>query len=241
MNRNTYESWINNRANSTNSEIGNGRNASFAITTGNNGAGTTSNNRYTITGTSPTSVYSVRVVGHPEATFRWTSGTGWTIEGLVLPEGDSSLTIEGVTREGTLVESRPFVVTKAGNSPPVAVIDSNPQSGNVSLAQSLELNGSDSADPDGNELTYVWSVEPSSDAHLANGDTAKATVAFDQPGLYTVSLSVTDAEEAVSEATREFSVFAEGDFHIIWRRFVPRLSEMRLTTSRIHSKQPPVG
>jgi len=212
VNRNTYESWIDNRANRTNSEIGNGRNANFAITTGDNGAGTTSNNSYAITGTSPTSVYSVRVVGHPEATFRWTSGTGWTIEGLVLPEGDSSLTIEGVTREGTLMESRPFTVTKTGNTPPVAAIGSNPQSGNISLAQSLELSGSDSADPDGEELTFAWTVEPSSEAHLTNGDTAEASVTFDQPGLYTVTLSVTDAAEAVAVVTREFSVFAEGDF-----------------------------
>ena len=143
---------------------------------------------------------------------RWTSNTAWALDGIVLQEGQNSLMVQGVNAEGDVVMSRQFSATKTTNAPPRLVLEAAPQSLNVSLAQALVLDASDSQDPGGGALTFVWSVEPETDATFIEQNDSLASVVFKRPGIYTVRVTASDAEGAETMVSREISVFAEGDF-----------------------------
>lgn len=212
MNRGTYEEWNNNRANRASNQVGNSRNEDFAVTTGNGESTSTADDIYSISGTSPSSVYAIKVADHPEASLAWSGTDNWAVSGLVLSEGENYLIIQGVNADGDVITSQPFLVTKTTNGPPSLDLEVDPASLNVSLAQTLDLDAKNSSDPEDSALTFVWQVTPEGDATLVNGDATQATVAFNRPGLYTINLTASDAAEAISQLTREAAVFAEGDF-----------------------------
>ncbi len=68
----------------------------------------------------------------------------------------------------------------------------------------VTLNAKDSADSDGDIVNYQWS---SSDGQTAAGQTA--TITFAQPGSYTISLIVTDADNLTGEFQQEVLVKAK--------------------------------
>lgn len=75
---------------------------------------------------------------------------------------------------------------------PVAVAV-GPQSALVNSA--IQLDGTNSTDPDGDQLTYSWTVTASpqgSSASVNNSNQAVATFTPDQPGSYTITLTVSD-------------------------------------------------
>ncbi len=81
----------------------------------------------------------------------------------------------------------------AGNRTPNAVAKANRQWGNAPL--SVSFDGSESADPDGDAITYDWNFGDGS----AHANTAKPTHVF-SAGTYLVTLKVTDARGASAVA-----------------------------------------
>jgi uncharacterized repeat protein (TIGR03803 family) len=71
----------------------------------------------------------------------------------------------------------------------------------VTIGEQVTFDGSASTDPDGDELTYAWTltkVPRRSQAALTNPNTAYPTLQPDQPGTYKVTLTVTDCLGAES-------------------------------------------
>lgn len=78
------------------------------------------------------------------------------------------------------------------NQPPQALIA---QASPVSAGTAVVLDGSASQDPEGNNLTYQWSISSSpagSQPTLTNADQARPTLTTDRAGTYQVSLVVSD-------------------------------------------------
>ncbi len=94
------------------------------------------------------------------------------------------------------------VVDTTVNGQPVADAGS-PQT--VSIGNSVTINGSASSDPDGDALSYQWTLVSKPQASLA--EVVKATMAIasfdpDQPGDYVAQLIVTDIKNLKSLASR---------------------------------------
>lgn len=102
------------------------------------------------------------------------------------------------------------VMIQVQNNPPVA--DAGPDR-NVETGQPVSLNGSNSFDPDGDLITYAWSIEwqlaakpPESaltDADLLGADTPTPTITPDVDGVYVFRLLVKDgAAESAPDFVR---------------------------------------
>ncbi len=94
-----------------------------------------------------------------------------------------------------------YVATFKPNRPPVANagIDQN-----VYLGQTAQLDGSASSDPDGDPLTYSWTLDASpggSQAILDGARTAKPRLTPDLVGAYHLSLVVNDGHEDSAAST----------------------------------------
>lgn len=78
------------------------------------------------------------------------------------------------------------------NRPPVAAISASATS--VLVGQRVILDGAGSTDPDGDPLTYMWSLDapPLSSAHLENTDQPITALTPDVAGEYVVQLIVDD-------------------------------------------------
>ena len=100
--------------------------------------------------------------------------------------------IQLIVNDG-LVNSTPATVTISTlNSPPVAAAGPDQV---VFVGDTVQLNGSGSADVDGNPLTFSWSIiskPQGSIAVLVNGTTVNPTFIVDVRGSYVVQLIVND-------------------------------------------------
>ncbi|MDG2123231.1 MAG: hypothetical protein P8J87_06010, partial [Verrucomicrobiales bacterium] len=114
MDTNKFNNWFNNRSSRIRSFIGAPLNANFSTTSPNS---PTSAADFDLSGTAPSSVYSIRISGHPEAVVTWNNTTNWTASGITLKTGNNSLVVEGVDSQGNVVESTSFSVNKNGNAP----------------------------------------------------------------------------------------------------------------------------
>jgi hypothetical protein len=99
------------------------------------------------------------------------------------------------------VSSLPDTVTVSTlNSPPLA--DAGPDQAITLLGAQVHLDGSQSFDPDGQAITYRWSIlsKPvGSNATLTDSTTAKPSFIADVHGDYTIQLIVTDSLGAASK------------------------------------------
>jgi len=86
------------------------------------------------------------------------------------------------------------------NLPPVASFTQDPAEGGINPL-TIELDASDSEDPDGDTLTYDWDL---GNGQTATGVTASGTYTVD--GEYTVTLTVTDIDGATDTASNTFTV-----------------------------------
>lgn len=80
------------------------------------------------------------------------------------------------------------------NAPPVAHVS---LSQTVPVGDSVQVDGRNSSDPDGDQLTYQWTlaaVPSRSSARLTNTDTPVTTFQADMLGEYVVELTVSDGE-----------------------------------------------
>ncbi|MCA9420985.1 MAG: hypothetical protein KC592_08205, partial [Nitrospira sp.] len=85
-----------------------------------------------------------------------------------------------------------FKLGKAGNSP--AVEEAGPDQ-TVHVGMTVQLDGADSTDVDGNLLTYQWTLlsQPGGSTAMLSDTTAiMPTLAIDRPGVYSIQLIVND-------------------------------------------------
>ena len=125
-----------------------------------------------------------------------TPGTGATVTHTYQASGvyNASLT---VTDDGGATDTITFEVNvEIPNVPPTAAISAH--------CTGLEcvFDGSGSSDPDGSIVSYEW------DFGDGNADTGESvTHVYDEPGDYTVTLTVTDDDGDTGTATQEVKVF----------------------------------
>ena len=203
-----FTNWFSGRKASTLSFIGSPYSTNFNVTTP---GGFTTDDVRTIAGTAPSEIFDILILERPEAVVEWSGTTGWTIRDLWIANGLNTFTLQGIDREGTVLQTTSYSITKSNNAPPVVVFASNPGSLNIGVSEILALDGIGSFDPEGNTLSYVWSVAPATNVQLIdNGITASAS--FSRPGLFEFTLTATDPENNSTAITREIAVYNVSDF-----------------------------
>ncbi|WP_395339910.1 PKD domain-containing protein [Ningiella sp. W23] len=99
------------------------------------------------------------------------------------------------------------VVIQTENQPPVADAGNNQS---VTVGDNVILNGSGSSDPDGDAITYSWTIASApatSVAALSNADSVAPSFTADAEGDYIIELIVNDGEE--DSSTDSITVTAE--------------------------------
>jgi glucose/arabinose dehydrogenase len=90
-----------------------------------------------------------------------------------------------------------FVPAPSSNRPPVAVATASATTGTIPLT--IQFNGSQSSDPDGDPLTYSWDLN--GDGTFGDSTAVAPTFTYTKPGRVTVRLRVTDDKGASATAT----------------------------------------
>jgi hypothetical protein len=225
----TYTNWHNARVGLAQTEIGAAFSTNFNVTTGNGSSTTTTADTITLSGTSGYQTFSLRVVGHPEAVWNFSTQTAWTLSDIQLREGANVLTVEAVDENGNVVGSEVYTVNKTGNALPVVDIDASPGSFNVDLSETLTLDASASYDPELTPLSFAWSVSPSSGTNLTNITSPSANSTFGAPGLYNFTVVATDGNSQTKTVTREAAVYAASG----WSSFTDPLLASYWTTENL--------
>ena len=203
-----YRNWFNSRESRARSHIGSPYNTKFNILTRNT---PTTNSAISLNGTSPSTVYDVRVVNQENAVSEWTSADDWKLDNVLLKEGQNVIVVEGINHEGKTVHAKEFKIVKNRNAPPVISVNSNPASRNLMTTELIEFDVSESFDPEGTELTFAWSVLPKQGVVLSGAD-SKAVISFAIPGQYSVNVKVTDGDGGESEIVRQVTVYGSQGF-----------------------------
>ncbi len=133
----------------------------------------------------------------------WLARKGDTL--LVLYDKEVQPTVIRITVDGDLADEEDPVDPREDTGPddtddPTGGDPVADAGGNVTglLGDTIELDGSGSYDPDGDALTYTWTVDqaPSDSlldtANLFNADTEVVSFSPDKSGNYTLTLTVTD-------------------------------------------------
>lgn len=209
MPKSTYTNWFNARENLARNFITTAvANTNFGITSSN---AATSDDVITLAGTSPPTVFNIRVAGQENTQLTWTSNTAWELTGVVLKGGINNLDVEGTDHDGNVMEQDQITITKTNNAPPVIVLDATPKSLNVALQEELVLDASGSSDPDADPLVFNWEVTPESGAKIITGD-KMITASFTKPGFYLFTANVSDNNANTSSLTVGVSVHLDSDF-----------------------------
>lgn len=92
------------------------------------------------------------------------------------------------------------------NLPPVAINKANPTSGYVPLI--VQFDASDSWDPEGDNLEYLWDFDAKDGVNIENPDSReeKPSHEYGEKGCYTVTLVVSDSKESKDIVTMEIIV-----------------------------------
>lgn len=99
-----------------------------------------------------------------------------------------------VMDEDGLISALDYVLVEPGNTPPSAY--AGPDKFGF-VGETFTLNGSGSFDPDGDSLTYSWSLysQPSGSAATLSSNQVSTNFTPDIPGIYYASLTVNDGTE----------------------------------------------
>ena len=125
--------------------------------------------------------------------FRLVDGDWQRLETSVAEETDSGVVLEAQTPGFSV-----FAVSAV--TPPEGSIALDPETATVD--EDVSLSGAESTDPDGEVVSYEWSV----DGETLTGETV--TVSFDEAGEYTVELAVTDDAGETDTVTRTLVIEA---------------------------------
>jgi|GEM_PF-2405377 len=147
------------------------------------------------------------------ASYKWTASNGQTANGqtaeLTFSEaGDYTITLEVTDNEGATAQVQKAIsvsVQEAPNELPTAALAITPETGEAPLT--IALDGSASSDTDGTIASHVWTA---SNGQTANGQTAELT--FSEAGDYTITLEVTDNNDATNSATKNVKVEAAANY-----------------------------
>jgi RHS repeat-associated protein len=118
-----------------------------------------------------------------------------------------SYTVELIVNDGAVDGNPDEVVITTENSRPVA--DAGPDR-EAPVGDTVQLDGSNSSDADGDPLTYFWSFTnkpPTSTASFSSQTIVKPTFVPDLPGLYIIQLIVSDSKADSAPDTANITVF----------------------------------
>ncbi|MDA7672555.1 lamin tail domain-containing protein [Akkermansiaceae bacterium] len=209
MPKSHYTNWFDVRENLARNFIGSANaNAAFAVTTNN---APTTDDVFTLAGTSPPTVFEIRVVGADDTQLSWPGTTTWELSGITLQSGTNTLSIEGIDHDGNVIEQTTFTITKSNNAAPVIIINSTPKSLNLATGEPLALDATESFDPEGDMLTLAWAVMPNDGVDLTSGPDS-ANIIFSKPGFYLVTASTTDNAAQMASKTIGVSVYRDDQF-----------------------------
>jgi hypothetical protein len=122
------------------------------------------------------------------------------VDSTFTPDAPGDYVIHLVVTNAVGLSSVATVTVSTLNSPPVA--DAGPDQVITVVGTVVHLNGSQSYDPDGQSITYQWSIlsKPvGSKAALSGSSTSKPSFTADVHGDYTIQLVVKDSLGAVSK------------------------------------------
>ncbi len=215
----TYQSWFNNREARIRQEInasiggggtGNSYAAPFAVTTP---SGSTTAGTVALSGTAPSSAFTIVVDGQPDAVVTWTNQRNWSLSGLVLREGQNEFTLRMIDVAGAQIgDPLTYAYSKSGNAAPVVRLAADPASLNVALGEPLLLDAGQSFDPEGGVLEFAWAHLPDGGATVGTPSPAQRTATFHVPGIYTFTVTATDPDGQQASLAREILVFNSADF-----------------------------
>ncbi len=126
-----------------------------------------------------------------------TTGTGVTVSHTFASKGGYSVTLTVTDNDGATDSAT--ATTTALNQPPVAVIADTTKS--AAKTQSVTFDGSESYDNDGTIVSYLWNFGDGTTA-----TTVEANHAYTAGGVYTVTLTVTDNDNAQDSETVRITV-----------------------------------
>ena len=136
--------------------------------------------------------------------YLWEFGDGTTSQQAVATHsytmsGEYNITLTVTDNDGASA-SATGVVGVSQNTPPVAVgtISPDPASNPLFVGQTIMFDASGSIDSDGQVISYLWEFGDGA----ASGQ-AMTSYAYDSPGTYTVTLTVTDDQNATDTITGE--------------------------------------
>ncbi len=138
--------------------------------------------------------------------YQWSSSNGQAANGqhsqLTFPNPGTYTIILTVTDDkGASNSTEKTITLSKQNQPPQANFTMSPNQGDAPLT--VILNASSSFDPDGSITSYQWS---SSNGQAANGPNTQFI--FNNPGTYTISLTVTDDKGKTAQTTKTVTVAA---------------------------------
>lgn len=209
-----FTSWFTGREAPSLNEIGTAAlNQAFVVNTGDGSSLITTNSVLTLAGNAGATAFTVEVVGHPETQTVWPGKVDWEISGLRLGQGVHELVLNTLDHNGVAVDTHLFTVTKTGNAVPVADLEINPGSWNVPITGALVIGSGDSYDPEGTLLSYTFSASgPGLITTNLNNNSDEVTFAFSLPGLYEITVTLTDADSQQTVYTREAAVYNVNGF-----------------------------
>jgi hypothetical protein len=151
--------------------------------------------------------YSWQFVSRPAGSGAVLSGPN-TVNPSFTPDKAGGYTIQLIVTDSKGASSSPSLVTVSTlNTAPIA------EAGNdqpiIKKGYPIQLNGTQSYDPDGDPITYSWSilVKPAgSTASLSNANSPTPTITPDVYGTYSIQLKVMDSWGAVGTDTVTLSI-----------------------------------
>ena len=115
-----------------------------------------------------------------------------TVNPSFTPDVVGTYEISLVVNDGKIDSSPDIVIVTAVNNPPISNAGTDL---NVNRGKSVQLNGSGSSDPDGDALTYLWTITSrptGSNATITGQDTVSSSFIPDVVGTFEISLVVGD-------------------------------------------------
>ena len=101
------------------------------------------------------------------------------------------LKVQGVDYFGKIIEEKTIVVTLDKDASPLVDISSKGVAWKVPIAQSIELDASDTTDPELGRIDFSWEY-PDKDLEILDGGQGQALRAqFHKPGVYPFTLKAT--------------------------------------------------